>query len=140
MAHVETLFVTVQTVLCPDETMFGPGFLSDPQAVCILQDVRINGRLFTASLVLKRGISKTERPGRNGRLPSIIRLSLVWSSFSALFVVPPFAFASGLLRDGLLYGAAGHGLACLACRGCLLVRAVCIIPQLLFNVSIDLNV
>ena len=76
MAHVETLFVTVETVLCPDETMFGPGLLSDPQAVCILQDVRINGRLFTASLVLKRGISKTERPGRNGRLPSIIRLSL----------------------------------------------------------------
>ena len=70
---------------------------------------------------------------RKRRLSSIIRLSLERSSFSAVFLVLPSAFASDVLCDGSLCGLAGRGLV-LACREFWFVRAECIIPQLLFHV------
>ena len=67
----------------------------------------------------------------NGRLSRRIRLSLVWSSFSVVFELLPSAFASGLLRGGSLYGAAGHGLVWLAVGPCGYERSV-FVPQLVF--------
>ena len=63
-----------------------------------------------------------------GRLSSIIRLGL-GCPFTVVCEVQRFAFASGLLCDGSLYGLAGHGLVWPAVGPCWYARSVSFVTR-----------